>query len=251
MKGDLPPDLEAFFLVNTDQGAPELAEAIARLYVQEHPDRSVAIIRALIPRTFIDFNRLPLSPEELAAVGMTPGLMPYIRHPEDQALLRGLHAKYSEAVDVAVKATCGAGGRVLHLHTYAPRSVQIGPIDDNIGATLRAAWVDPQQWPLRPSIDLIGKAVDGARITPESVLTNLRVAFAHNDQEVGDSESYPLHPVTPSFRYASQWPERVFCVEVRRDILMASGTWQPFVEMRPSHNRVMGIASALSVGLQI
>src|SRR6478752_1623726 len=57
LKGALPPGLGDFFHVNTDVGAPELAEAIARRYVADHPERAALVLRCLVPRTFIDCNR--------------------------------------------------------------------------------------------------------------------------------------------------------------------------------------------------
>src|SRR5512140_2195731 len=50
----LPDGLVDFFHVNTDAGAPELAQAIAERFVADEPARSVAVLRCRIPRTFID-----------------------------------------------------------------------------------------------------------------------------------------------------------------------------------------------------
>ncbi|MBA3502846.1 MAG: hypothetical protein H0T65_20960, partial [Deltaproteobacteria bacterium] len=52
----LPDNLVDFFHVNTDAGAPELAIATARRFVEAEPTRAVAILRCRIPRTFIDCN---------------------------------------------------------------------------------------------------------------------------------------------------------------------------------------------------
>src|SRR5262245_51757336 len=50
----LPDDLVAFFHVNTDAGAPELAMAIAERFVADEPARTASVLRCRIPRTFID-----------------------------------------------------------------------------------------------------------------------------------------------------------------------------------------------------
>ncbi len=85
--GDLPDGLADFFHVNTDVGAPEIAEAIAARFVAASPEASALVLRSRIPRTFIDCNRvLDLSAAEYKAGGVTPGLPPYVRHPDDVAL---------------------------------------------------------------------------------------------------------------------------------------------------------------------
>src|SRR5215475_10935133 len=68
----LPDDLVAFFHVNTDAGAPELALATARRLVADQPARSVAVLRCRIPRTFIDCNRrIDAAPDEFRAGKVT------------------------------------------------------------------------------------------------------------------------------------------------------------------------------------
>ena len=81
----LPARLEQFFHVNTDFGVPELAARVAELLTTgTRKDRTmgIVVVRALVPRTFIDLNR---EIAEGAAAGtqpgMTPGLPPYITAP--------------------------------------------------------------------------------------------------------------------------------------------------------------------------
>src|SRR5215471_8661595 len=64
----LPDDLVAFFHVNTDAGAPELALAIAQRFVADEPARTASVLRCRIPRTFIDCNRrIDAAPDEFQA----------------------------------------------------------------------------------------------------------------------------------------------------------------------------------------
>ena len=95
----LPDGLVDFFHVNTDAGAPELAVATARRFVEAEPARSVAILRCRIPRTLIDCNRrVDASPEDFKAGKVSPGLMPWITAPEDRAMLRAAYDRYVAAV---------------------------------------------------------------------------------------------------------------------------------------------------------
>ena len=105
LRSPLPGALVDFFHVNTDAGAPELAEAVARRFVTVDPQRTVAILRCRVPRTFIDCNRaIDADPEDFRAGKVTPGLMPWITAPEDRALLRGLYDLYVGAVRAAADA---------------------------------------------------------------------------------------------------------------------------------------------------
>ena len=54
--GSYAADLREFFFVNTDVGAPECAWAIAELLAGS--GRQTLILRALLPRTFADCNRV-------------------------------------------------------------------------------------------------------------------------------------------------------------------------------------------------
>jgi N-formylglutamate amidohydrolase len=73
----LPTRLEQFFHVNTDFGVPELAfEVAARLAgaAGKASAKGVVVVRALVPRTFIDFNRVIGEADSApTAPGMTPG----------------------------------------------------------------------------------------------------------------------------------------------------------------------------------
>ena len=134
----LPDGLVDFFHVNTDAGAPELARAVAAGVVAAEPARAVAIARCRIPRTFIDCNRrIDATAAELAAGKVTPGLMPWVTDPADQARLRAAYTAYVDGVRAAL-AALAPDGAIVMLHSYAPRTVDV-VVDLDIVAALRRA----------------------------------------------------------------------------------------------------------------
>lgn len=239
------PPLEPFFLVNTDAGAPELAEALAeRRRARGLPTR---VVRCTVPRTFVDTNRvLDARPEDYRAGGVTPGIPPYVREDVDRALLVGLHADYQAEVEAAAAPVMAAGGRMLLLHTYAPRSLDV-TVDDDIVANLRKGWATPDRWPLRPPVDLIARDAEGRLHAPEGLLRGLRHSFGALGLEVGDSRTYPMHPSTTGYHHAMRWPGRVACVELRRDLLTAR--WRPFEPLLIDPARLARLAAALDGAL--
>jgi predicted N-formylglutamate amidohydrolase len=246
LQGALADDLVDFFHVNTDVGAPELADAFADALLADAPARAVCIVRSAIPRTFIDCNRvLDASPEAYRAGKVTPGVPPWVVDPADLALLRGLHATYVGKVTAAMDAVCGAGGVALLLHTYAPRSVDVA-VDVDIVARLHHAYtpaVEPT-WPLRPAVDVIGRGLDGASIIEPALLADLVAGYATHGIDVADGQTYPLHPSTWAFHHAARWPGRTLCVEVRRDLV--ADPFDPFVEMTISAEKAARMAGPLA-----
>ncbi len=219
----LPPGLEAYFHVNTDEGAPELAQAVARRLAGEW---RVRVLRALVPRTLIDVNRVV---EGEVAAGMTAGLPPYLRGAADRRLLLDLHARYSALAEEDYRGTCGGGGLALALHTYAPRSVEI-EVDDDIVAALREAY-RPEvhgRFRLRPEVDLITRTPEGEDLAPRALADDLGAALRAAGIEATENATYSLHPASAGHRHARRWPGRVLCVEARRDLL--GDPWMPFVE---------------------
>ena len=239
----LPGNLGDFFHVNTDAGAPELALAIA----ERLAPRTVAVLRCLVPRTFIDCNRrLDASPEDFRAGKVTPGLMPWITTADDRALLRGLYDRYTAAVRAAFD-ECAPGGAILLLHSYAPRSVDV-EVDADIVTKLRNAYksdIEPT-WPLRPELDVIARAPDGTDHAPRGVVEALRAALP--DVTVGESATYPLHPSTLAYHHVMARPGRAVCIEVRRDLL--ADPFEPFAQMRIGAVKVERMARALATALQ-
>lgn len=233
LTSELPADLVDFFHVNTDAGAPELGRAIA-----ECLGKNVLIVRSRIPRTFIDCNRrIDAAPEEFKAGKVTPGLMPWISTDEDRALLRIAYDAYVGLVHALVPQTSA----MLMLHTYAPRTVDV-EVDHNIVENLRRAYEHPDQWPLRPEVDVISKGLDGTDYAPAEVVAELaqHLTIAHGD-------TYPLHPSTLAFDYVQSHPGRGLCVEIRRDLL--ADPWDPFAQQRISPAKVDRLAAALTSSL--
>ena len=227
----LPEGLVDFFHVNTDAGAPELAQAIADRFVADEATRSAAVLRCRIPRTFIDCNRrIDAPPEDFAAGKVTPGLMPWITTPQDRALLRAAYDRYVSAVHEATT-LLGPGGAMLLLHTYAPRTVEV-EVDLQIVARLRHAYEPDREatWPLRPEIDVIDREIDGTSRAPALVVAALREQLAGLGIELAESATYPLHPSTLAWDHVMAHPGRALCVEVRRDLL--ADPFEPFAQMR-------------------
>jgi predicted N-formylglutamate amidohydrolase len=239
----LPPNLVDFFHVNTDSGAPELGIAVARRLVADLPNRAVAVLRCQIPRTFIDCNRRI---EAVKKTGMTPGLMPWITSVEDEALLHRAYDGYVGAV-AAAKTRLGPDGAMLMLHTYAPRTVPV-EVDAQIVEHLRAAY-EPQaqaKFPMRPELDVIGRALDGTNHAPAPVVEVLRRELA--GMTVADSASYPMHPSTLAFEHVMAMPGRTLCLEVRRDLL--AEPFVPFAQAQISAAAVERLTGPLATALR-
>lgn len=248
--GDLPDDLVAYFLVNTDVGAWDLGLAVARQLVAAEPTRVVVLVRSRIARTFVDCNRLADAPQgDLAAGGLTAGLAPYIRHPDDQSLLLDLHRQYLALVDHWVARVCRADGLVLVPHSYAPRSVGIDVIDDDIGPRLRACWSAEQveRWPLRAPVDLITRTGDGRQWSPAGLVEQVIVAYRELGVQAVEGGTYSLHPSTVAYATSLRHPGRLLCLEVRRDLLVQA--WTPFAEMQADPAAVERLAAPLVEGL--
>jgi predicted N-formylglutamate amidohydrolase len=247
LTSELPGGLVDFFHVNTDAGAPELGRAVAARFVAAEPGRSAAVVCSRIPRTFIDCNRsLDASPEDYRSGKVTPGLMPWITSPEDRELLRAAYDRYVAAV-AGAEAALAADGAMLLLHTYAPRTVGV-EVDLQIVESLRAAYRPEVEatWPLRPEIDVIGRALDGTDHAPAGVVAALRrelTGFA-----VADGATYPLHPSTLAWRRVMAHPGRALCLEVRRDLL--ADPFEPFAQMLIAAAKVDLLAAPLATALR-
>lgn len=228
--GTLPPDLEQFFFVNTDIGAPEAGEQIAAALAAA--GFGVLVLRCLIPRTFIDCNRVVLSGPPGAMIdGMTPAVAGYVTEEADRDLLEDLHARYHELVARAYTQVCGRGGLGLQLHSYAPRSIEVSVVDANIVAALREAY-EPAvyaKWRQRPAIDIICTATDGTLLADAALVAGLREQFARIGVQATENATYKLHPATMGYRYAAAYPGQVVCVEINRGLLA-----EPFMAFEAS-----------------
>lgn len=249
LRGDYPPDLEAFFFVNTDVGAPECADATARGIVRERGLPGL-VVRGRIPRTFVDCNRV-IEPQAAGRMvdGLTPGLPGYVREPRDVELLLSRHRDYQRIVDAVFDTICGSGGAALILHTYAPRSVELDRIDDDIVPLLRAAYRADRysRWTRRPDIDVISETLEGKRLAPDGFVDALTRDYAALQLEVRENATYRLHPSTTGYRHSSNHPGRVACVEINRALLAQPFT--PFEEMEIPEDRAVHLSGPLAAAL--
>lgn len=249
LQGSIPVNLEHFYYVNTDVGAYELGLLTAQRLASRHPELRIMLIRARIPRTFVDVNRLlDVQGGALQQGGVTAGIPPFFHHPQDLELFHGLYKQYRELVDAAW-ASLAPQGLGLTPHTYAPRTVGISQIDAKIVENLRHAWhpeVAPT-WPLRPEVDLITTDPTGADLSPLAVVAAFVAGLKAMGRQVALNESYNLHPATMGAFRAQALPGRVLCLEVRRDLLVED--WDPFTVMRVSSQKVQPFADVLSDAL--
>lgn len=224
--GELPEDLHEFFHVNTDEGAYDYGRDVAEAVVARDPRRAARVIRCTIPRTFIDANRLEDAAEgNLGEGGMTAGLQPYVRNPDDRALLLSLHRAYVTLCERAYEQTCGAGGFGLMPHTYGPIGIGgFDHIDDRIVENLRRAHAPGtvEQWPERPHVDLITRDENGERMAPASMVEDLLEAYGAMGLRAIEGESYYLHPASLGCRWSLRYPRQTLGLELRRDLL---GQW--------------------------
>ncbi len=235
--GSYPDDLREFYFVNTDVGAPELALRVALAVVAAEPERCVAVLRCLVPRTFVDCNRLI----EAAPAGMTPGVHVWVKDPRDLELLLARYGAYRRLAESLYEGICGRGGLALMVHSYAPRSIDV-PVDEKIVASLRAAYRPENigNWPLRAEVDLIADDPEGRLLACEPLLRELLAS----DLRAVRCGSYALHPSTLAHAFATKYPGRTLCLEVRRDLLVAEFT--PFAEMRADPRKLERIALPLA-----
>jgi hypothetical protein len=247
LRGPLPEGLRDYFFVNTDVGAPELAIAVGERAVAVDPNRSVLVIRSLVPRTLVDCNRVvepDTGPATSAAGAMTPGIASYLKDPGDLRLVKERYFAYRALVERAYEAVCGAGGLALMVHSYAPREVDV-PVDDRIVERLREAYLPERVggWPLRPEADLITRDPDGRRLADDALVERTLASLARAGVAARADATYRLHPSTMGHRMASRFPGRTLCLEVRRDLLVRRFT--PFAEMEADPAKVDRVAAAL------
>lgn len=251
LRGPYPDDLRDFFFVNTDVGAPEVALRVAELLSAADPTRAIVVVRCLVPRTFLDVNRLidvDSAPSTSKPGEMTPGLHAWVREAGDRALLFERYRAYRTLVERLVDDACGAGGRAVMVHSYAPRSVDV-PVDENIVASLRAAYAPEKRdtWPLRAPVDLIVDSPTGERLADPALVERTRAAFEAAGFAVELNGAYSLHPITLAGLLAARHRGHVLCLELRRDLLVPEFT--PFREMRVDPAKIERIAAPLAAAL--
>lgn len=248
LRGSFPADLRDFFFVNTDVGAPEVARRTAELFVAADPGRSALVVRCLVPRTFVDCNRVidvDAEPRASAAGEVTPGVQSWVRDPHDMALLLGRYRAYRALVEEAADRVCGAGGQMMMVHSYAPRSIDVA-VDERIVERLREAY-QPERlvtWPLRSPVDLIVDTPEGVRLASPELMARAQRNLTAAGYDVVLNGAYRLHPMTLAASIAARHPGRTLCLELRRDLLVHSFT--PFAEMHVDPQKVERFARALA-----
>ncbi len=250
LSGDLPPDLEDFFFVNTDVGSAEVARKVAERIVRpaagvrlEAPPRKILVLRCLIPRTFIDTNRVL---EGDAPAEMTLAVPEYIREHRDVERLTSLYARYHAVAERAYELVCGSGGLAFIPHTYAPRAISVDSFDEGIGKALRRAY-EPQRyqkWPTRPPVDLLTATPDGVALAPRQLVAAIRNKYAEIGIAAAENASYQLHPATMAYRYSASYPGQVLCLEIARDLL--ADPFSPFEEMRIGARQVAAMSTPIA-----
>jgi predicted N-formylglutamate amidohydrolase len=251
LHGSYPDDLKQFFFVNTDVGAPELAEAVARDVVRRCPTRSVVIVRCLVPRTFLDCNRR-IERDAVAKASakgeMTPGLQPWVQDPRDRELLLDRYFAYRAVVTAAFAAVEAAAGQSLFVHTYAPRSIDVA-FDGDIVRNLRAAYAPERlvAYALRPEVDLITHDPDGRLLASPALAEGTANAYAAAGFQVARNATYALHPVTLAHHFAAQRPDATLCLELRRDLLVAE--FMPFVPLHVEAAKLQRAALPLAAAV--
>lgn len=249
LTGSLPDQLDHFFYVNTDIGAPEcatwLAEALAAL------GHGVLVLRCAVPRTFIDCNRVAAGAVAGVMIdGMTPAVASYISEPTDRAMLESLHFRYHELVARAYTRVCGRGGLGMQLHSYAPRSVGIDRVDADIVRALHHAY-QPEvhaTWPERPAVDLICSGADDVFLAAPGLVAAIVQNYAAIGVTATQNATYRLHPATMGYHYARAYPAQVLCMEMSRDLL--ADPFVPFGESPISPAKVARMSTPVLAALR-
>lgn len=249
MVGDLPKDLHCFFHVNTDVGAWQYGRRVAEQVIAARPDTSALLVRCLVPRTFVDLNRIVDAPDQLATSGMTSAIPSYVEEPADVSLLRSMHRSYEALIERAYALVCDAGGFALTPHTYGPRSLPIARVDREIVTALRLAHAPgvTDTHPLRPEVDFITKTKEGVLYAPQKVVEEVVAGLRASGLEVMENQTYCLTPSTQTWRWSSRYPEQVLCLEVRRDLLVEA--YLPFDEMTPAPEKVERVATPIAAAI--
>lgn len=248
LTGDLPAQLEHFFFVNTDIGAPECAAWLAeQLAAAGH---GVLVLRCAVPRTFIDCNRVAAGAVPgLMVDGLTPAVAAYITEAADRSMLEALHFRYHELVARAYTRVCGRGGLGMQLHTYAPRSIGVDKVDADIVDALHKAY-EPElyaTWPERPAVDLICAGTDEVFLANPGLVAALRQRYAEIGVTATENATYRLHPATMGYHYARSYPAQVLCMEINRDLL--ADPFVPFGESPISPDKVARMSTPVRAAL--
>ncbi len=266
LQGDLPEDLVDFFFVNTDVGSTEVARRVAELVagdaasslrdfldpdlrreVARRPPRRILVLRCLIPRTFIDTNRIvDAGPRGSQKGRLSPAIPEYIRERGDAERLQALYTRYQAVADQAYELVCGSGGLALTPHTYAPKAVSIESFDEGIGRALRQAY-EPEQydkWQARPAVDILSEGADGVKLAPPRLVEAVQSNYSKIGIRATENVSYRLQSATMGYRHSARYPGQVLCIEIARDLL--AEPFAPFEEMRIGKRKVVAMSAPIA-----
>ena len=250
LSSTLPSNLIDFFFVNTDVGTPELAKFTAEILSRLEHSYKILIVRSLIPRTFVDCNRiLDLSEQEALAAGITVGLPVYVKEEKDKDFLLERYGCYQKEVEKAYDCVCGSGGLALMLHSYAPKKVGISAVKDDIVERLHEVYAPGkyEQWPIRPQVDFIHQTPSGEALEHAILRHNMTSHLEAAGLCVAQGDSYQLHPATTAYSWSKKYKSQTVCVEIRRDLLMEQ--FEPFAEMSVDVEQLGCIATAMAYGI--
>ncbi len=252
LKGDLPADLVDFFFVNTDVGSTEVARGVAELVAESGTacPRRILILRCLIPRTFIDTNRIvDAGAQGAGKPELSPAIPEYIREREDAERLLSLYARYQAVAEKAYELVCGSGGLALTPHTYAPRAVSVESFDEGIGRALRQAYESEryETWPTRPAVDILSEGAAGEKLAPPRLVEAIKSGYARIGIRATENVSYRLDPATTGYHHSARYPSQVLCLEIARDLL--AEPFAPFEEMHISEHKVATMSAPIAAAL--
>lgn len=256
---EAPEDWDTVYWCTTDQGAPEVASAAAKLLVdpswamealgeraaEDAAKRGVCVVRGLIPRHFIDLNRLWIDEQEAKQANLTPIVPPFLKsQPKVGGQLRALYREYHSVINAQYERTCQAGGQTMQVHTYSPRSVSAP--NGVSGQVLREAWSDAKResWPLRPAGQLITGRADEPALSDARLSALMVEEFAKADFELSINDPFSFHPVTTLDALGHRWPGQVMAIELGRERL--AERYDPLGPWTPSPTVVAACAHAMA-----
>jgi hypothetical protein len=268
---------DKFFLANTDQGSAEYGARLAARLCDPAGARAlglpaaaalraakmkVLLVRALLPRTIVDVNRVWAPTLDFASANLTGVIGPFIREPADVAGIKARYDAYQGVVEGAYAAVCGAGGWGFNLHTYAPVSVSMVP-GESIVETLERAYLPEnleliarlpelpapdelsffQKNPRRPEAQLITATPEGVYLGDAALAGALLKEYAAMGVAAAENVPFDLHPATTSAAICARYPGRVTVIELSRARL--AERFDPFVEMTISAAKVEAMTTPI------
>lgn len=217
------PRHDLFFYANTDQGSPEFAAYFAARITDPSlglKPMKVLILRALLPRTILDPNRIWAADDDAEAAGLTRGVPNWLTHPEDLAQLRRRYNQYQEQAGRGYASVCGNGGWAFNLHTYGPISVNPEPHEYVVDALERAYHPNTiANYSRRPTIQLITTPPDGANLSDPKLVAAIHNQYDRAGIDISENDPFSLHPATTAHHHAQTWRGRVLTIEISREAL--------------------------------